>query len=525
MTATRNIILHIGQHKTGSKALQTCLYTNRDYLRDNGYIYPGYRNKPPLKPYEVNHSRLFETLRFACLQPSPPEEAFGSLVQELALLLGMDDSTKKTTILSSEDLFDLHTAHELDFDSERHARGPALLAKAFDALHCKVRIVCYLRRQDHLLASHYGQIIKGSQDFYITFEDYRDYAAPRLNSDVLIRPWEQAFGAENICIFAYETMELPAGIVPQFFDSVLNLSPPSKTNHFSQDLEAFNITPSRPYLEYLRCLNQRASQRFPVLPRHQVLAAAFRDASDRGRGIAAWLTPAERRALLDAYAPGNHRMAERLGVPSPLFREPEPSLLDSNSIIPSPDLAELVDLDQHVRNVSVARCRREGLVAALRQRLWRRQLLWLVPKSVEAGDLRLATSLCAGLIGHPDVVSQVVSDLHVQSGGYNWIVVVGLAALRLPALQHHRPRWPRRARVVLVSSRTANPLQARMSLGESDFIPDAIIHGGSTPLALAERIDGPLGAVQRWLRRRPIPAVRGSISACWKRLMVWRISA
>ena len=60
----KKLILHIGQHKTGSKALQSFLAWNAERLRERGVLYP----MPPggdrsVKAYNISHYRLFALLR------------------------------------------------------------------------------------------------------------------------------------------------------------------------------------------------------------------------------------------------------------------------------------------------------------------------------------------------------------------------------------------------------------------------------------------------------------------------------
>ena len=419
------VILHIGQHKTGSKALQSALYANRDHLAARRFAYPvAAAGAGPLRPYEMNHHALFAALRAAVDEREGPA-AVAALRALLADLLAACPAGTETMILSAEDLFDMHTAHEAAFVPERVAAGARLLARELAARGCRPRLVCYLRRQDHLLAAHYAQFIKGSATHQLEFAEFHTLAADRLDADLSLARWEETFGREATTVAAYEPEEMPGGIVADFFRRALDLGPPPVTVPFPDDLEAFNVTPSRDHLDYMRLLNGRARRGRPVLAREQVLESAFRDRDVPAAGIAAWRSPAERVTLLARYEPGNRRIAARHGLAGPLFREPAPR--DDGSWTPSPPLTleRLVELDTQARAAGAERAAVTG-----RRRGRAGLILWVVSPHAAAVDEAAACELLAAVVGCPGLESRCVRSVRcgtalASMGRVAFLVFVG----------------------------------------------------------------------------------------------------
>jgi hypothetical protein len=348
------VILHVGQHKTGSKALQSALYANPEWLASRGFAYPiRSASAAPLRPYEMNHHTLFRVVRDAVDGTSGPRPS-ETVSDHLRALQKTVPVGAHTLILSAEDLFDMHTAHEDSLDTDRVPRAAAIVARELAQVSTSVKVVVYLRRQDHLLAAHYAQFIKGSNTHDLSLAAFAERFAPRFDADALLAAWEAAFRRANVRVIPYEPAAMPGGTVADFFKRILRLDPPPVPIPFPDDLEAFNITPSRDWLEFMRLLNRRTARGQRALPRAQVLEAAFRDRDVRGRGIAAWLSPAERAGLLASYAAGNRRIAERHGLGPALFTEPVPQAADPWESPPPLSIERLHELEARVRGLMKA---------------------------------------------------------------------------------------------------------------------------------------------------------------------------
>lgn len=300
------VILHIGQQKTGSKALQSAIHANRVFLAAQGFAYPSECGRWPLRPYEMNHHPLFQTLRNAVTAGLSEREALARVCHHLQRLLASGQCTGNAVIVSSEDPFDMHTAHEPVFSAGIVEAGARLLADAFGKFTVDVEVVCYQRRQDHLLGADYAQFIKGSSRHAPDFEQFRCSFENRLDYAVMLAPWEAAFGADRITILPYERHAMPGGIVGDGFSRVLGIGLPPVMDPFPSDLEFFNITPSRAYLES------------PSRPPPDT-SPAYRGAQGNGyrRG-----RPTRRRGIRNPWQPRQALRTDRLVPPRSPRRQP-----------------------------------------------------------------------------------------------------------------------------------------------------------------------------------------------------------
>jgi len=320
--AVKRLILHVGQHKTGSKALQAFLSHNRAVLLRRGILYPrGSSNRRAPLAYAVSHYLSFALLRHQLEggSGSPPAlcQPFSSLSQWLALLAA---APAHTVILSAEDLFDMSTAHELDFSLSRVEAGARALSKLAANYNFRAEVVVYLRRQDHLLCSQYGELIKGHPDSCIGFEEFRSAFAPRLRPLPILARWASAFGVEQVHPLAYDPTLLAQGVAVDFFRQAVGMEIPKDCRAPAVHPELDNRAIHRDYVELVRLMQQL---RRTEPPRWAIIEAAQR--SGVRAEVKAWLSPGERRQLLQAHSLENDEIARlyRVGR-SAFFPEPEP---------------------------------------------------------------------------------------------------------------------------------------------------------------------------------------------------------
>lgn len=125
------LILHIGLHKTGTSAIQRALHGNRELLCQRGIFYP------PTGEFEAHHA-VASRLK----QSASDDEATGDIERTF----GHWRRAKYSKVIVSSEIF-----------SEcRYLGALGSLRKLFD----EIEIVIYIRRQDLLLESAYGQLIK-----------------------------------------------------------------------------------------------------------------------------------------------------------------------------------------------------------------------------------------------------------------------------------------------------------------------------------------------------------------------------
>jgi hypothetical protein len=337
-------ILHIGQHKTGSKALQSFLAHHRKRLQDRKILYPYWEPTSPMDwAYAVSHYRFFALLRKEAMEICGELKASRQFWREQQVYAQSFDSVRsllesfmkqasrtsaETVLLSAEDLFDMHSAHELDFSMDRIRAATDRLARILTELEYDTTVVVYLRRQDHLLGAHYVQYIKGSNRNDLDFTSFAKAFEPRLLLCEIVKHWASAFGVRRIKIGRYETSALPSGIVPDFFLKALGFPMPESWGPPLRHPESVNLTPGRDFVEFMRILNRRESGGLSAFHREDVLEAALAEETSHqpSEGVSAWLSPAARRSMLEAHAEGNTEIARRFldGAAKTLFTEPFP---------------------------------------------------------------------------------------------------------------------------------------------------------------------------------------------------------
>jgi len=336
------VILHIGQHKTGSKALQSYLALNASRLMEHGILYPLHTSaKHDIPAYRNSHFHCYALARYdamaACGDKAAADQfraqhrlyckPFNSLHHALA---SFEQARIKaglhTILLSAEDLFDMQSAHEVFFSEAwvKHA------AQAFlDCAHnlgWAAEVVVYLRRPDHLLNAHYAQYIKGCSTNTLDFESFSRDFLPRLDNLHILELWASVFGKDGIHVRPYERASLPQGIVSDFFEHILGFLPDKAWAEIAPNLESSNITPDRACINLLREINMRLSNGLPAPVRDAVLHAAFMEVSATGNA-ANWLSPAARYRLLANYRKDYIEIAKNFGtaLQGEFFRESWPA--------------------------------------------------------------------------------------------------------------------------------------------------------------------------------------------------------
>ena len=348
MTVARvKIIFHIGQHKTGSKALQSFLHLHSAALAQRGILYPVDQTvRQKMRAYQISHYRLFALLHHEALQACGQADAARHFWHRQrancrpydclrAMFDAIEDERRRigadTIIVSAEDLFDMQTAHQIDLNMDCLAAGVKILCGLAQAFQYQPVVVAYVRRQDHLLGAHYVQYVKVSSDPTIEFETFARAFAPRLDTHRLLACWTAEFGSDAVVVRPYERATMPAGIVADFFEHALQQTISPDWVAPAPERESVNATPGRDQVELIRHLHRRSWFGWPLVRRAQILDAMTTFSSgvapEHGSTIAAWLSPAQRRRLLLDHTEGNAKIARQYfhSAETPLFSEALPS--------------------------------------------------------------------------------------------------------------------------------------------------------------------------------------------------------
>ncbi len=171
---TKRAIIHVGTEKTGTTSLQSVLGEHRDWLRENGILFPK-------SPGKLNHTRLVAAAEDdgvidnikAHVMASRHETAMQmrrSFRADLKRELESGDPWH-TLVLSSELIHSrLHTPSEIK-------RLMSFILGSVD----RITILAVLRRQDKLAVSRFSTAIRaGHKGFNDVFDDIAEHAYFRL---------------------------------------------------------------------------------------------------------------------------------------------------------------------------------------------------------------------------------------------------------------------------------------------------------------------------------------------------------
>ncbi len=187
-------ILHIGDMKCGSKSIQNWLHHDVDLLREHGFhlatatrqgIYDS-----PLASYALGDDRNETEPRRECgITTSAELPAHRRGIEErLAREVAALPATARAVIFSHEMLLSLEPA-EVE-------RAVGLLRRHFNP----IRVVAYIRRQDRLFLSLWGQRLKTHDPgpaFCDTLRSHRRYLP-------MLEVWERAVGRDQIVLRVFD---------------------------------------------------------------------------------------------------------------------------------------------------------------------------------------------------------------------------------------------------------------------------------------------------------------------------------
>ena len=143
------LVLHIGSGKTGTSSIQRLLRRNRGLLLEHGVLFPsspGARRHVRFGLSFKADDELVETRPYKA-QGHPSPAAFRDTFRD-ELFAEIEESRPSTVLISDEALYGSDDA------------SLSRLRSFTDAHAGRVRLVCYLRRQDDHLVSRYQQVVK-----------------------------------------------------------------------------------------------------------------------------------------------------------------------------------------------------------------------------------------------------------------------------------------------------------------------------------------------------------------------------
>ena len=288
------LYLHIGNHRTATSSIQAFMLANWDVLLSRGIFHP------------LRVARHFAVFN--------------------AIFAG-----RRTVTEVSQDLleragkhkFDVHSILLSDEDVCMHADLSVL---AGFREHFDVKVIYALRRQDLWLESWYLQNIKWQWNkrlSHLTLDQFMDHAAEFhwTNYDALLTHLEDLFGRENVLPYVFEKAQMPNGPVAAFCErmGLTDLSGLTPAPHV-------NSSNSPSIAEFVRCLPlDEAPDKYRAKLEQALRKVDQGLTKGPGAQSSLLLDYQTRRAVLDAHAEGNARVARRYFGREELFLEPLPA--------------------------------------------------------------------------------------------------------------------------------------------------------------------------------------------------------
>jgi hypothetical protein len=277
----RDLLFHVGLHKTATTYLQHVALANRARLAAAGV-----ELAPFLHPGEGNHYPLIRALRAEGFAPA----AFERALETIAAAAG------ERLLVTAEELCTTILAYP-----ERAAALRAAASRRF-----RPRILVTLRRQDHLQESIFGQ---AARTWYSG--DIRGYSHYNLDHDARLRAIEAVFGRENVTVTIYKER---GGDVLGDFLAALGVAvdraslvpvPPRNLSLHRRQILFMAALPKDP-----RASRSRDHMHLPTRIA-RLLRESDAIADDGGRGL---LSPRERHDLVARHLPGNRALVARHGL-------------------------------------------------------------------------------------------------------------------------------------------------------------------------------------------------------------------
>jgi hypothetical protein len=292
----KNLILHIGNHKTGTTSIQKALFKYRDSLIEE-QLYPFFEKKNGESCFSNLGSYFINNTGIDCGFEKQGAYVTERFYEDLADFSELN----KTIIVSSEEFSFITDTNLLSLFKEN-------IYKIFD----KVTILVYLRRQDKQALSHHQQSARapGAANFIYgntpkALPDLSPNLDLYLNYFERIGMWGDAFGDSNLIIKNFDKNSLKFGsVVKDFF------------NEISSSIDVENIIDNSSLGKTLTKIKHLAIQvgysRMESIELHKLIS----DSSEK-------MTPSlsEARIFLNHYSYSNKKMFKRFNLPYDFFED------------------------------------------------------------------------------------------------------------------------------------------------------------------------------------------------------------
>lgn len=183
----KTVYIHIGSPKTATSSIQNYMYSNRDVLRCNGYLYPSNCSSHHAHHalcVDINKERGRSCKQFWYGDIVTPGTAWKLLIDEI------NESKQERIVISSE----------LFFVMDEY--GYELVKKKLSSFN--VKIICFIRSEEQLFNSFYNQDIKGQRQWKKSaYEFYETHQLFNCTNESKIKSLEKVFGSEAVKLYPF----------------------------------------------------------------------------------------------------------------------------------------------------------------------------------------------------------------------------------------------------------------------------------------------------------------------------------
>jgi hypothetical protein len=280
----KQIVIHVGTHKTGTTTIQDFLRANRRWFRTEGYLYIG----SPLL-FKMFKNRSYNS----------------DLVSECKKTFAV-----KTTAFNRNKKFFI-SCENLSGDPWDGYKNSDIIAEMLRDIfpNFDVKIVLYLRRQDLFIESLYVQYIQ--QGGVLSFDEYYNNVSVGVDFNWLnlVEGFSKIFGKSALTIRVFETENMISHDLITDFCSTLNIIP-----HI-EERSAKNVSYARDILEYARLSNRHLGSSAKKSLRRQLQALAVGYDSKKY----SYLSEEKRKDLIERYAHSNKELFSEYNLQADSF--------------------------------------------------------------------------------------------------------------------------------------------------------------------------------------------------------------
>lgn len=313
----KTLYVHVGTPKTGTTAIQNFCVANRKILEKNGFCFPAlkfhYTGKPGFKNGMFLTGRVYDAQDGR--QPEEEKRRFEEGLSYIETLFQKWDNI----ILSDEGIW---------YEVRRGRKSLwKELKESGDRSGYTVKIIVYLRRQDHLLVSSWNQRIKRRSfmkgNNTLTWKEYSDKYNKHINPDYYktLKCAADVLGRENIIVRRYDREHLKDGNSQADFLDVLGLS---LTPDYAMDDVIKNTRFSLNVCEMKRIINGLPETSLREDRYIQEILLRFSDLSEADYPCSVW-SKSDAMDFMEKFREDNDKAAEEfIGDGKPLFEDKYP---------------------------------------------------------------------------------------------------------------------------------------------------------------------------------------------------------